>query len=233
MSYKKTLFIGLLLTVMSVSPGHATIDPGMVSLRGAITAQQLLEYLQMLLSLRQDLDRMQTMGETSDVKNETGTVGQSVKPEEAKPIVLSELKSSASKGMEGRKEIYEKTDSLLTADLSTPEGFQKAKDASNAIVHITATDSYGKALQMKASATNEGIDAIDEKAAQGTENFQEKASGFMLYIPPIARKLNSINRLDAQLNTMDAAQKMPTILGESMPTDQLSTKGTSSQGSES
>ncbi len=86
---------------------------------------------------------------------------------------------------------------------------------------------------MKASATNEGIDAIDEKAAQETENFQEKASGFMLYIPPIARKLNSINRLDAQLNTMDAAQKMPTILGESMPTDQLSTKGTSSQGSES
>ncbi len=227
MSYKKTLFIGLLLTLISVSPGRATVDPGMVSLRGAVTAQQLLEYLQMFLSYKQDLDRMQTMGEVSEVKNETGTVGQSVKPEEAKPIVLSELKSSASKGMEGRKEIYEKTDALLTADLSSPEEFQKAKDASNAMVHITALDSYGKALQMKASATNDGIDAIDEKAAQGTENFQEKASGFLLYIPPIARKLNSINRLDAQLNTMEAAQKMPTILGESMPTDQLSTKGTS------
>ncbi len=231
MSYKKTLFIGLLLAVVSVSPCHATIDSGMTTLRGAVTAQQLLEYLQMLLSLRQDLDRMQTMGEVSEMKNQTGTVGQSVKPEEAKPIVLSELKSSASKGMEGRKEIYTKTDELLTADLSTPESFQKAKDASNAIVHITAVDSYGKALQMRASATNDGIDAIDEKAAQDTENFQEKASGFMLYIPPIARKLNSINRLDAQINTMEAAQKMPTLVGESMPTDTLTTQETDSQGS--
>lgn len=233
MSYKKTLFVGAFLMTVGISPCYATVDSGMIALRTLTTVQQLLEYLKMTLSYAQDLNRMQTMGEKSEVKNETGTIGQSVCPKESQAIVLSELKSAADKGVEGRKEIYEKTDALLTADLSTPESFQKAKDASNAMVHITAVDSYGKALQMKASATNEGIDTIDKKAAQGTKTFQDKASGFMLYIPPIARKLNSLNRLDAQLNAMDSASQMPTIVGESMPTSQLSTKGTDNQGSES
>ncbi len=231
MSYKKILIIGLFFACLSGQPSYATNDASMTTLRGAVTVQQVLEYLQMLLSYRQDLDRMQTMGEVSNVKNETGEVGTTVDEEETKPVVLEELKSSASKGMAGRKEIYEKTDQLLTVDLSTPESFQKAKDASNAMLHISAVDSYSKALQVKALATNDGIDEIDAKATKDTTNFQEKASGFMLYIPPIARKLNSINRLDAQLNTLESAQKMPTLVGESMPTDPLSTQTANNQGS--
>ncbi len=225
MPFKKTLFIGAFLACLSASPCRATIDPGMITLRGTITVQQLLEYLQMMASWLQDIDRMLIMGEDSGLGHESGKVGQSVEPEESKPLVLEELQSSAGKGMAGRKELYEKTDKLLTADMSSPESFQKTKEASNAIVHITAVDSYAKALQMKASATNDGIDDIDRQATQGTENFKEKSFGFFLYVFPIARKLNNLNRMDAMINTMDAAQKMPLTTGESMPTDPLSTKG--------
>ena len=221
MSYIRTFFIGLFFTFIGVSPCKATNDAIMTTLRGAIIIQQLLEYFQMSLSYQQDYNRMKTIGEASNVKNITGNLGRTVDPQKAKPIVLSELKNSASKGIEGRKSVSKETEKLITVDTSSPESFEKSKDASNAILHISALDSYSKALQVKAAASNDGIDELDKKVAQGTENFQEKSSGFMLYVSAIAQKLNSINRLDAQISTINAALKLSNIVGEKISVEQF------------
>lgn len=221
----RALVLSLLVFAFISSGAFATVDVVMVTFRTSHVFQQVKEYLQVAEQIKKDIERLKSFGDINQLAKflqvhlsvDGKSLGVSIDADVARPAVLQDLQPFVQKGGRDRLRLRQQVDTLLTVDLTNADAvqYQKVKDTANAISHVTTSDAYGKALEIKAKSNNEGIEVLVDQAEKA-ENFQEKATAFTLFYEPIALKLNTINQLDAMLNTLESSRKMPTLVGEAI-----------------